>query len=227
RQELLLAQRDTELGIGLEQLGINVVQTAQRLLGARRRVVADGLVVHRRVGDVRPIVRLGHLQPAAIPLEAPLEQPLGLLLLGRDQTDDVLAQALRRHIRLDVGDEAVLVFLVDQALDGRAHECSWADLNRTWYSQALQPLSMCSRRSTSAPSTSARNRASAAQISGNRSATAGMAQLCSVRVPLAPPLVTSAMYPSSERTRPSTFKRSAGVLPASSPCRRRVRPAKY
>ena len=35
-------------------------------------------------------------------------------------------------------------------------------------------------RSTSAPSTSARNLASAAQISGNRSAIAGMAQLCSV-----------------------------------------------
>ena len=48
-----------------------------------------------------------------------------------------------------------LYSLVDQALDGRAHEFSWADLNRTWYSQALQPLSMCSRRSTSAPSTSA------------------------------------------------------------------------
>src|SRR5262249_10533581 len=140
---------------------------------------------------------------------------------------DVLVQPLRRDVRVDVGDEAILVFLGNQALDGRAHAFSWVDPNRTWYSQLLQPLSIWPRRSTVPPSTSATKRASAAQISGNRSATAGMAQLCSVSVPSPAAVRTSAMYPSSDRTRPSACNRSVGPRPASSALRREARSAKW
>ncbi len=125
-QDLLLRQRDAELLVGLEQLGIHLVEAAQRLGGPRCRVVADGLVVHRRVADVGPGVGLAHLEPATVGLEPPLQQPLRLALFRGDQADDVLAQARRRDIGLDVGDPAVLVLLVDQRLDLRAHDISSA-----------------------------------------------------------------------------------------------------
>ena len=44
-----------------------------------------------------------HLQPGAIGLEPPVEHPLGLVLLGRDEADGVLVQALGRELLLDVG----------------------------------------------------------------------------------------------------------------------------
>ena len=48
-------------------------------------------------------------EPVAVRLEAPLEQPVRLVLLGRDQPDDVLVQPPGGDVGLDVGDEAVLV----------------------------------------------------------------------------------------------------------------------
>ena len=113
-QKFLLGQRDAELLVGLEQLGIDIVEASQGSLGPGRRVVAKGLVVDRTVPDVGPVVRLGHLEPAAVGLEPPVEQPLGLALLGGDEANDVLAQAHGRFVGFDVGHEAVLVFLVDQ-----------------------------------------------------------------------------------------------------------------
>src|SRR3546814_1134618 len=54
------------------------------------------------------IVRsLGHGEPVPVGLQAPLEQPLGLGLLGRNEADDILVQTLGRVLGLDVGDEAV------------------------------------------------------------------------------------------------------------------------
>ena len=66
---------------------------------------------------------------------------------------------------------------------GRLVPMDTGAVNCTWYSQALQPSSMWAWRSTAAPRAALRKRSSAAQISGNRSATARMAQLCSVSVP--------------------------------------------
>ena len=43
-----------------------------------------------------------HLQPGAIGLQPPVEHPLGLVLLGRDEADRVLVQALGRELLLDV-----------------------------------------------------------------------------------------------------------------------------
>jgi hypothetical protein len=72
---------------------------------------------------VRPF-RLLHGEPAAIGFEPPLGQPLGLALLGRDEADDVLVEALRGLHRLDIGEEAVLILIdVDRlnAGDGFLH----------------------------------------------------------------------------------------------------------
>ena len=93
RQQLLLFERNAELVERRLHLRIDFVQAVQRLLLLRRRVVDDVLVVDRVVLDVLP-GRLLHRQPQAIRLQAPLEQPLRLVLLLRDQPDDVLAEPL-------------------------------------------------------------------------------------------------------------------------------------
>src|SRR6185437_8588014 len=128
-------------------------------------------------------MRLAHGGPTPIRPEPPLEQPLGLLLLLGNRADGVLAESRRNGVRVDVGDETELVFAIDQVLDRAAHHVSLfvtapACRNRTLYSQAPQPFRMCDTRSTDASSVRDRNRRSASQISGNRSATASRAQLC-------------------------------------------------
>src|SRR3712207_1500945 len=74
-EQLLLLEWNAELLIGLDQLGIHLVQTSERRLAFGCGVVADRLVVDRIVLDVRP-VRLGHLEPPAVRPEPPLKQPL-------------------------------------------------------------------------------------------------------------------------------------------------------
>ena len=107
---LLLAQRNAELLVGREDFRIDLVERGQRLL-LRRRVVVEVLVVDLRVIDPRP-GRLAHGQPAPIGLEPPRQHPFGLVLLGRDEADDVLGQALRGLVGFDLGHEPVFV-LVD------------------------------------------------------------------------------------------------------------------
>ena len=54
-QHLLLRQRDTELLVGAEQLGVDLVQALGTVLvRLRRRVVNDALVVDLRIVDHRP-----------------------------------------------------------------------------------------------------------------------------------------------------------------------------
>ena len=115
-QQLLLLERNAELLEGGADLGIDLVEAVQLRLLPGRRVVADVLVVDGRVGDVLPR-RLGHLLPGAKRLEPPVEQPLGLVLLGRDEPDDVLVQPLGDDVLFDVGDEPVLVVLGRQILE--------------------------------------------------------------------------------------------------------------
>ena len=116
-QQFLLVERNPELLEGPPDLGIDLIEALERRLFLRRGVINDVLVVDRPVRNVRP-GRLLHREPHAIGLEAPLEQPLGLALLGRDQADDVFGQAARCRVLLDVGDEAVLVLSIREFLDG-------------------------------------------------------------------------------------------------------------
>jgi len=52
----------------------------------------------------------------AVGAESPVEHPLGLVFLAGDEPDDVLVQALRDRLHLDVGDEAVFVLLLRHLL---------------------------------------------------------------------------------------------------------------
>src|SRR5262249_6840137 len=54
------------------------------------------------------------LPPDVECLESPIEQPVGLSLLGGDEADCVLVQALWRKLRFDIGDEAELVVAAER-----------------------------------------------------------------------------------------------------------------
>src|SRR5262249_38618177 len=69
----------------------------------------------RAVFDARPL-GLAHGQPAAIGIEPPREHPLGLVLLRRNETDDVFGQALGSLLGFDQRLESILVLIdVDTA----------------------------------------------------------------------------------------------------------------
>ena len=141
REDFLLLQRNAELGIGLEQLGVHLVEAlrSRRALGGC--VVINVLEVDLRIAHLGP-GRLLHLQPAAIGLETALQHPGGLVLLARDEADGVLVQALRRIVGLDVGREAVLVLVDVDVLD----EFDGFDVSHDILKQ--QPLPCGGRRSS-------------------------------------------------------------------------------
>src|SRR5207245_1282143 len=114
-EAFLLDQRDSELLVQIPDLRIDVLEAVHRLLRLRRGVVDDVLVVDRWIGDVRPL-RLLHCEPVAVRPETPLEEPLGFVLLARNEPDDVLVEALRRLVLIEVGDEAVFVLLLRHLL---------------------------------------------------------------------------------------------------------------
>src|SRR6185437_6679325 len=104
------AQGNTELLIGLENLGIDLLERADLLLRLRRRVIVEILVVDLGVVDASP-GRLLHGQPTAEGLKAPFQHPGRLILLARDETDRVLRQALRGLVGLDQRLESITVLI--------------------------------------------------------------------------------------------------------------------
>src|SRR5690606_33417994 len=107
-EHLLLLERDAELLVDLENFRIDLVEALQRRLLLRRGVVVGVLVVDLRVAELGP-VRLLHLLPQAKGLQAPLEHPLGLALLGADEAHGRFVEPLGRELLLDVDRPAVLV----------------------------------------------------------------------------------------------------------------------
>ena len=106
-------------------VGIYFVEALERLDALRRGVVDEGVVVDGWVADVAP-VRLLHGEPAAISLESPLEHEFRLVLLRRNRADYLLVEPGWNGVRLDVGDEPVRIFAIDQRLNSRAHSNSLA-----------------------------------------------------------------------------------------------------
>ena len=125
REAGALVQGHPELLVGLEELRVDIGQAlGPVLLDLGGRVVGDGLEVDLRVADVGPL-RLAHGEPVPERLEPPFRQERRLLLLRGDEADDVLVQARRDRLGLDVGDEPGLVVAAGQLGDGigAAHEC--------------------------------------------------------------------------------------------------------
>src|SRR5439155_5834570 len=110
-QAFLLLERDAEFRVQGPDLGIDILEALHFLLRLRGRVVDDVLIVDRGIADVRPHGLL-HREPVAIGPEPPLGHPFRLLLLARDEPDDVLVEALRNRVLIEVGDETVFVLLL-------------------------------------------------------------------------------------------------------------------
>src|SRR5205823_9971224 len=62
--------------------------------------------------------------------EPPLQHPLRLFLLVRDQANDVFGQSRRSLIRFNVGDEAVLIFLIRNLFDRSHRHFAWRARSR-------------------------------------------------------------------------------------------------
>ena len=75
---------DAQLVEGLHEFRVNLLVPLLTLLAGGVGVVRYGLIVDGRQVDVRPV---GLLQgePVAVGLEAEVEEPFGLALLGRDE----------------------------------------------------------------------------------------------------------------------------------------------
>mmetsp|Transcript_20081 Transcript_20081/g.52246 ORF Transcript_20081/g.52246 Transcript_20081/m.52246 type:complete len:278 (-) Transcript_20081:1701-2534(-) len=113
---LLLVQWDAQLLKGAQQLGVHLIKALLFLLDLWLRVVGDALVVKRGVGVVAPPWLL-HCQPLTEGLQAELQHPVRLVLLGTDGTHHILIQAFGEGLALNEGLEAKLVGAVNELLD--------------------------------------------------------------------------------------------------------------
>ena len=113
-EDFLLAQRNAELLVGLEDFRIDFVERRQRIL-LRRRIVIGVLIIDLRIIDACPS-RLAHGEPALKGFEPPGQHPFRLILFGRNETDGIFRQALRGLLGFDIGDEPVFILVnVDTA----------------------------------------------------------------------------------------------------------------
>src|SRR5690348_13908125 len=118
RQQLTLAQRNAQLFVGGEQFGIDLVKALGTVLvGLRRRVVNDLLVIDRRIMNVRPGGLL-HSEPLAIGFKPPIEHELRLVFAGGNQANGLFVETGRYGIGIYIGDESPLIFLSGKSLDG-------------------------------------------------------------------------------------------------------------
>ncbi len=114
-ENLLLFERNAELLVRAQNLGVDLVERGERFaLG--RRIVIEILIVDLGIGHARP-VRLAHGQPALEGLEPPRQHPLRLVLLGGDETNGAFIEALGGLFGFDVGDEPIFVLINVDAFD--------------------------------------------------------------------------------------------------------------
>lgn len=107
----LLIERDAEFVEGVEQLGVDLIETLFELFGLRGGVIADSLEVDGGNVEMRPVGwREG--EEIAVSVEAELQQPFGLVFEARYGAYGVFAQSRRHNLCVDVGDEAVFVFFL-------------------------------------------------------------------------------------------------------------------
>ena len=107
-EDLLLDERNAELGVSSQQLRVNLVERPRRGPRFWRGEIVDVLVVDRRMADARPFW-LFHRLPATEGLKPPFQQPFRLAFLERNEPNGVFVQALRGEIQLDRTDETIFV----------------------------------------------------------------------------------------------------------------------
>ncbi len=107
-EHFLLAQRNAQLVVDPLNLGIELIERVQFDLLLGRSVVIGVLIIDFGIADLGPIGLL-HGLPQAERLQPPFEHPFRLVLLGADEADGVLGQALFGKFGLDVRRPAMLV----------------------------------------------------------------------------------------------------------------------
>ena len=133
-QHFPLLQGHTELLVGAQQFRINVGQTLRPVLARTgRRIIADALIIDRRMMDRRP-ARFAHGEPMPIRFQPPFQHERRLFLLGRNEADHRFVQANRNGIRIQRRYEPVWVISADQFLKFRGfseHQVTPSSLPRT------------------------------------------------------------------------------------------------
>ncbi len=110
-------QGDAELVVGFDQLRVDFIEALGSVLHRfGRGEIGDFVEFDRRVLHMRPF-RLSHLQPVAVGLQAPFEQPLGLVLAAGNEPDGVFIQARWQGVGLDIRGEARSVLLAYGVFD--------------------------------------------------------------------------------------------------------------
>src|SRR5204863_1562454 len=81
-----------------------------------RGIITDLLIIDGWIMYLRP-GRFLHGEPVTIGFQPPFEEEVRFIFLLRNEADDVLAQPGRSGVGLQVSVEAVLVFLLYEALN--------------------------------------------------------------------------------------------------------------
>ena len=111
-------QRNAELVVGFQQLRIDLVEALGPVfvrLGRRRNTRSRR---NRSSGNAHEPSPARPSQPLPVGLQAPFEHELGLVLACRYGTHDIFVEAGRQALGFDIGDKAVFVAAIDQALRG-------------------------------------------------------------------------------------------------------------
>ena len=133
-QNLLLAERDTELVIDRLDIGIEIVERTQFHLLGRRGVIIGALIIDLGIADLGPI-GLFHGLPETECLKAPFEHPFRLTLLARDKPYGIFGQAFLGKLGLDVCRPAVLI-----VRRFRRSIASFAILNVEFFAHAISSI---------------------------------------------------------------------------------------
>lgn len=105
-----LMKRDAEFVEGFHQFGVYLFAAFLLLFLGRVGIIRDGLIVDLWQVDVSPFGLL-QCEPIAIGLQAEVEQPFWFAFLRGDETNDIFIEASLDDFRMDIGGEAVFVFL--------------------------------------------------------------------------------------------------------------------
>ena len=88
-------QRDAQLVVGFQQLGIHFIQALGPVfVRLRSGVIGDLVEIDRRVVHMGPL-GFPHIEPLAVCLQAPLEHEFGFVLARRYGAHDAFVEAGR------------------------------------------------------------------------------------------------------------------------------------
>src|SRR6478672_3010708 len=120
REQFLLMQRNTQLGVCVQDFRIHFIQALELFLLLGRRVIGKRLIIDRRILHVGPrrfSLFLLQRGPVPIGLQPPFHHELRLALLQGNSADNVFIQSGRKPVFVDGGDKSPFVFLLCEVVN--------------------------------------------------------------------------------------------------------------